>query len=126
MNFTDAGTDYITSQICFHGNYLCILFGRNVSFLQKTCHLRFSKMFLLNSLNSVTKILVITVKAFEPVNCFAKDQHATTEPARHMSIEPNSCLSDLSDSLNSLNSCSIRVYEVGKVANIYLRKENEK
>ena len=44
-----------------------------------------------------------------PATSCVRDQHATSAPARHMwkigsLIEPNSCFSDLSVSLNSLNS----------------------
>ena len=53
------------------------------------------------SLNSVTKIFVITVKGLELTTSCVRDQDATTVPARHM------CFSDLSDSLNSVNPCSI-------------------
>ena len=41
-------------------------------------------MFSLNSLNSVTKIFVVTVKGFEPATSCVRDDNATTEPARHM------------------------------------------
>ena len=36
------------------------------------------------SLNSVTKIFVITVKGLEPATSCVRDQEATTVPARHM------------------------------------------
>ena len=39
-------------------------------------------MFSLNSLYSVTKIFVITVKRFEPATSCVRDQDATIEPAR--------------------------------------------
>ena len=42
-------------------------------------HWSFSQMF---SLNSVTKIFVITVKGLEPAISCVRDQDATTEPAR--------------------------------------------
>ena len=62
-------------------------------------------MFLLNS---VTKIFVITVREFEPATSCVRDQDATTAPARQcerqdLYIQPNLCISDLSDSLNLLN-----------------------
>ena len=41
-------------------------------------------MFSLNSLNSVTKIFVITVKGFVPTTSSVRDQDATIAPARHM------------------------------------------
>ena len=67
-------------------------------------HLSFPSMFSLTSLNSVTKIFVMTVKWFEPV----KDQDSTVAPARHMwgqdhKIDLCSCFSGLSNLLNSLN-----------------------
>ena len=40
-------------------------------------------MFLLNFLNSVTKVFVITVKGLEPATFCVTDQDATTVPARH-------------------------------------------
>ena len=36
----------------------------------------------LNSLNSMTKIFVITVKGFKPATSCVRDQDATTAPAR--------------------------------------------
>ena len=53
-------------------------------------------MFSLNSLNSMTKIFVITVKGFEPTTSSVRDQDATTAPARHM---PNSCFIDYTSSV---------------------------
>ena len=41
-------------------------------------------MFFLKSLNSVTKIFVISAKGLEPVVSYVRDQDATTAPARHM------------------------------------------
>ena len=41
-------------------------------------------MFSQNSANSETKILVITVKWFEPAISWTRDRYATTGPARHM------------------------------------------
>ena len=41
-------------------------------------------MFSLNSLNSVAKIFVITVKELEPTTSCVRDQDATTASARHM------------------------------------------
>ena len=40
-------------------------------------------MFSLNSLNSVTKIYVFTVKELEPATSHVREQDATTAPARH-------------------------------------------
>ena len=40
--------------------------------------------FSLNSLNSETKIFVITVKVLKPATSCVRDQDATTVPARHM------------------------------------------
>ena len=37
-----------------------------------------------NSLNSVTKIFLITVKGLKPATSCVRDQDATTAPARHM------------------------------------------
>ena len=53
-----------------------------------------------------------TIKGLETATSCLGDQDATTAPARHMQrqdlqIEPNSCFSDLSDSLNSLNSVKV-------------------
>ena len=53
---------------------------------------------------------------FEPATSCVTNQHATTVPVRHVrggifKLSPNSCISDLPDSLNSLNSvnsCSIQ------------------
>ena len=41
-------------------------------------------MFSLISVNSVTKIFVITGKGFEPVTSCVRDQDTTTAPATHM------------------------------------------
>ena len=38
----------------------------------------------LNSVNSVTKIFVITVKGLEPATSCVRDQDATSVPVRHM------------------------------------------
>ena len=43
----------------------------------------FSEMFLLNSLNSVTKALVITVKGFESATSCVRDRDTTTVPVRN-------------------------------------------
>ena len=42
------------------------------------------EFFLKVSLNSVTKIFVITVKGLEPDTSCVRDQDATTTPVRHM------------------------------------------
>ena len=42
-------------------------------------------MFSLNSANSETKIIFITVKGLEPATSCVIDQDANTAPARHMS-----------------------------------------
>ena len=44
-------------------------------------YLRSPEMFSLSSLNSVTKIFVITVKGFEPAASCVRDQDAITVPA---------------------------------------------
>ena len=41
-------------------------------------------MFSLNSANSMTKILVITVKGFKPASSCVRNQDATTAPAKHV------------------------------------------
>ena len=41
-------------------------------------------MFSLNSVSSVTKIFVITVKELEPATSCGKDQDAATVPTKHM------------------------------------------
>ena len=56
-------------------------------------------MFSLNSLNSVRKIFVITVKGFEPATSCARDPDAyhsisKTHVETRSLIEPNSCFSD--------------------------------
>ena len=58
------------------------------------------------SVNSVTKIIVITVKGLELAISCVRDPHDTTAPARHM--WETGCLSGLSDSLNSLNSLKLQ------------------
>ena len=80
-------------------------------------------MFSLNSLNSVTKIFVIAVKGLEPATSCVRDQDAT----RAAAIESNLWLSDLSDSLNLLNSLgSMKVLlNSGKNSNV-IEKITEK
>ena len=41
-------------------------------------------MFSLNSANAVTKLIVITVKGFEPATSCVGDQEASKMPVRHM------------------------------------------
>ena len=59
------------------------------------------------------KVFAITVKGFEPVTTCVKDQDAATVLKTHVKdkifqLKPNSRFSDLSDSLNSMSSCSIK------------------
>ena len=44
----------------------------------------FSLNAFIKSLKSVTKVLVMTVKGFEPAISCVRDQDATAVPARHM------------------------------------------
>ena len=52
--------------------------------LQSAKYLSFPQIFSLNSLNSMTKFSVITLKGLEPATSCVRDQDATTAPARHM------------------------------------------
>ena len=67
-------------------------------------------MFSLNSTNSVTEIFVITAKRLEPATSCARDQDATTAPARHVRdriFKLSPIFSDLSDPLKSLTSLNL-------------------
>ena len=69
-------------------------------------------MFSLNSANSVTKIFVIIVKGLNLLSLVLETrmlpQHQKdTCERQHLQTDVNSCFSDLSDYLNSLNFHSI-------------------
>ena len=71
-------------------------------------------MFLLNSANSVTKILKLKrIPVLEPTISCVRRRDDTTLPQRHIGsrenplIEPNSCFSDFSDFLNLLKSLKV-------------------
>ena len=79
-------------------------------------------MFLLNSLNPVTKIFVIQVNGFELAISRGRNQD-TTVPARHMwkAGSLNSVFSGLLDSMNLLNFCSIQGKTPLSMKNVFIR-----